>query len=124
MKYKKGKIYLTQVEFSLCKKENIIYKIDLPINLSKMIFITNLNKKVLDIKIPKEKLTVGLNQYNKFDIEVNKQEINEVQISQFKMNFMSIPSYYKKSVPNTSMTLSMTVKSYRPSVLREWLSCR
>ena len=43
MKYKKGKIYLTQVEFSLQKKENIIYKIDLPINLNKMIFITNLN---------------------------------------------------------------------------------
>ena len=111
MKYKKGKIYLTQVEFSLCKKENIIYKIDLPINLSKMIFISNLNKKVLNIQIPKEKLTVGLNQYNKFDIEVNKEEIDEVQISQFKMNFMSIPSYYKKSVPNTSMKALLTTKS-------------
>ena len=111
MKYKKGKIYLTQVEFSLCKKENIIYKIDLPINLNKMIFITNLNKKVLDIKIPKEKLTVGLNQYNKFDIEVNKEEIDEVHISQFKMSFMSIPSYYKKSVPNTSMKALLTTKT-------------
>ena len=111
MKYKKGKIYLTQVEFSLAKKENIIYKIDLPINLNKMIFITNLNKKVLDIKIPKEKLTVGLNQYNKFDVEVNKEEIDEVQISQFKMSFISIPSYYKKSVPNTSMKALLTTKN-------------
>jgi len=111
MKYKKGKIYLTQVEFSLSKKENIIYKIDLPINLNKMIFITNLNKKVLDIKIPKEKLTVGLNQYNKIDIEVNKEEIDDVQISQFKMSFMSIPSYYKKSVLNTSMKALLTTKN-------------
>ena len=111
MKYKKGKIYLTQVEFSLVKKENIIYKIDLPINLNKMIFITNLNKKVLDIKIPKEKLTVGLNQYNKFDVEVNKEEIDEVQISQFKMSFISIPSYYKKSVPSTSMKALLTTKN-------------
>ena len=111
MKYKKGKIYLTQVEFSLQKKENIIYKIDLPINLNKMIFITNLNKKVLNIKIPKEKLTVGLNQYNKFEIEVNKEEFNEVQISQFKMNFMSIPSYYKKAVPSTSMKALLNNKT-------------
>ena len=111
MKYKKGKIYLTQVEFSLNKKENIIYKIDLPINLNKMIFISNLNKKVLNIKVPKEKLTVGLNQYNKFDIEANKEEIDQVQISQFKMSFISIPSYYKKSVPNTSMKALLTTKS-------------
>ena len=111
MKYKKGKIYLTQVEFSLAKKENIIYKIDLPINLNKMIFITNLNKKVLDIKIPKEKLTVGLNQFNKFDVEVKKEEIDEVQISQFKMSFISIPSYYKKSVPNTSMKALLSTKN-------------
>ena len=111
MKYKKGKIYLTQVEFSLSKKENIIYKLDLPINLSKMIFITNLNKKVLNIKIPKEKLTVGLNQFNKFEIEVNKEELDEVHISQFKMNFMFIPSYYKKSVPNTSMKALLNTKT-------------
>ena len=111
MKYKKGKIYLTQVEFSLEKKENIIYKIDLPINLNKMIFITNLNKKVLDIKIPKEKLTVGLNQFNKFEIEVNKEEMDEVQISQFKMSFMSIPSYYKKTVPSTSMKALLSTKT-------------
>ena len=111
MKYKKGKIYLTQVEFSLEKKENIIYKIDLPINLNKMIFISNLNKKVLDIKIPKEKLTVGLNQFNKFEIEVNKESIDEVQISQFKLNFLSIPSYYKKAVPSTSMKALLSTKN-------------
>ena len=76
-----------------------------------MIFITNLNKKVLDIKIPKEKLTVGLNQFNKFDVEVKKEEIDEVQISQFKMSFISIPSYYKKSVPNTSMKALLSTKN-------------
>ena len=111
MKYKKGKIYLTQVEFSLEKKENIIYKIDLPINLNKMIFISNLNKKVLNIKIPKEKLTVGLNQFNKFEIEVNKESIDEVQISQFKLNFLSIPSYYKKAVPSTSIKALLGTKN-------------
>ena len=119
MKYKKGKIYLTQVEFSLQKKDNIIYKIDLPINLNKMIFITNLNKKVLNIKIPKEKLTVGLNQYNKFEIEVNKEEFNEVQISQFKMNFMSIPSYYKKAVPSTSMKALLNKGTYSSKITEQ-----
>ena len=111
MKYKKGKIYLTKIEFSLVKKENIIYAMDLPIDLNKIIFITNLNKKVLNISKPKEKLIVGLNQFNKFEIEVKKEEIDEVQISQFKMNFITIPSYYKKSVPSTSMKALLNTKN-------------
>ena len=111
MKYKKGKIYLTQVEFVLSKKENIIYKIELPNDFNKIIFITNLNKKVLNIKVPKEKLTVGVNQLNKFEVEVNKEEFDEVHISQFKMNFLSIPSYYKKTVPNTSMKALLNTKA-------------
>ena len=65
--------------------------------------ITNLNKRVLNIKIPKEKITVGVNQLSKIEVEVKKEEFEELQITQFKMNFISIPSYYKKTVPNTSM---------------------
>ena len=114
MKYKKGKIYITQVEFSLCKKENITYKIELSSDINKMIFITNLDKRVLNIKIPKEKITVGTNQLNKFEFEVSKEEYNEVQIAKFKMNFMSIPSYYKKVVPNTSMKALLNTKSTQP----------
>ena len=103
MKYKKGKIYVSQIEFSLCKKENIIYKTEFQNDLDKIIIITNLNKKVLNIKIPKEKITVGVNQLSKFEVEVNKEGFEELYITQFKMNFISIPSYYKKTVPNTSM---------------------
>ena len=114
MKYKKGKIYLTQVEITLCKKENITYKIELSSDINKMIFITNLDKRVLNIKIPKEKITVGTNQLNKFEFVVNKEEYNEVQIAKFKMNFMSIPSYYKKVVPNTSMKALLNTKSTQP----------
>ena len=111
MKYKKGKIYLTQIEFNICKKENVIFKIELPNDLKKIIFITNLNKKVLNIKVPKEKLTVGVNQLNKFEIEVNKEQFDEVYITQFKINLTSIPSYYKKTVPNTSMKALLNTKS-------------
>ena len=111
MKYKKGKLYLTQVEFILDKKDNIIYKIELPNDIDKMIFMTNLSKKVLNIKIPKEKFTVGVNQLNKFEIEVNKEESDEVQVTQFKMNFISIPGYYKKTVPNTSMKALLNTKT-------------
>ena len=111
MKYKKGKIYLTKVEFTLCKKENIIYEIDLPCDINKMIFITNLIKKVLNIKVPKEKFTVGLNQLNKFECEVNKEELDEVQVAQFKMSFTSIPGFYKKTVPNTSMKALLNAKT-------------
>ena len=111
MKYKKGKIYLTQVEFTLCKKENIIYKIELQSDINKMIFITNLNKKVLNINVPKEKCTVGVNQLNKFEVEVKKEELDEVQIAQFKMSFMAVPTYYKKTVPNTSMKALLNTKA-------------
>ena len=111
MKYKKGKLYLTQVEFILDKKSNIIYKIELPNDIDKMIFMTNLSKKVLNIKVPKEKFTVGVNQLNKFEIEVNKEELDEVQVTQFKMNFISIPGYYKKTVPNTSMKALLNTKT-------------
>ena len=111
MKYKKGKLYLTQVEFSLDKKDKIIYKIELPNDIDKMVFMTNLSKKVLNIKVTKEKFTVGVNQLNKFEIEVNKEEIDEVQVTQFKMNFISIPSYYKKTVPSTSMKALLNTKT-------------
>ena len=111
MKYKKGKIHLSQVEFTLCKKENIIYKIELQSDINKMIFITNLSKKVLNINVPKEKFTVGVNQLNKFEVEVKKEELDEVHITQFKMSFMAIPSYYKKTVPNTSMKALLSTKT-------------
>lgn len=103
MKYRKGKIYIIRVELTLCKKENIIYQIDLPCNINEMIFITDLNKKVLNIKVPKEKLTVGVNQLNVIECEVNKEELDEVQISDFKMSFFSIPSYFQKTTPSTSI---------------------
>lgn len=111
MKYKKGKIYLAQVEFTLEKKSNIIYKIEIVNDINKMILITNLSKKVLNIKIPKEKLTVGVNQLNLFECEVNKEEFEEVHIAKLKMNFTSIPTYYKKTVPSTSMKSLLSSKN-------------
>ena len=103
MKYRKGKMYITRAELTLCKKENIIYQIDLPFNINKMIYITDLNKKVLNIKVPKEKLTAGLNQLNVFECQVNKEELDEVHIADFKMSFLSISSYSKKAAPSTSI---------------------
>ena len=117
MKYRKGKMYITRVELTLCKKENIVYQIDLPCNINKMIFLTDLNKKVLNIKMPKEKLTVGVNQLNMIECEVNKQELDEVQIADFKMKFFSIPSYFKKTTPSTSIRdlLSINTAPSKPS---------
>ena len=117
MKYRKGKMYITRVELTLCKKENIVYQIDLPCSINKMIFLTDLNKKVLNIKMPKEKLTVGVNQLNVIECEVSKQELDEVQIADFKMKFFSIPSYFKKTTPSTSIRdlLSINTAPSKPS---------
>ena len=123
MKYKKGKIYLRQVDFTLCKKENIIYRMELPNDLNKMIFITNLNKKVLNIKVKKEKFTIGINQLNKFEVEVSKEEgYNDVKVNNFKMNFVAIPSYYKKTVPNTSMKALLNTKAPSSSIKNQNIS--
>jgi len=42
-----------------------------------------------------------------------------VQISQFKMNFMSIPSYYKKAVPSTSMKALLNKGTYSSKITEQ-----
>ena len=121
MKYKKGKIYITRAELTLCKKENIVYQIELPCNINRIIFITDINEKVLNIKVPKEKFTVGVNQLNLIECEVNKKELDDAQIADFKMSFFCIPSYFKKTTPSTSIRdlLSINTTPSKPSNTKE-----
>ena len=124
MKNKMNKIHAHKVIFNLCKKENIFYQINIKNDLSKIIFLNKLNKNILNIKYPLKKYVAGINQLFRFDFEVNKEIVDDIKISDFKVIFESQPSYYTKEVKNTdnnkniiNNVRNMTNSLLNPSVL-------
>ena len=89
IKYKKGKILLTKIIFTLCKKEDIFYSINLPNELNKTIFIIDKETNILNIKYPKNMLTAGLNQLFKFEYIINKEQLNNIKITDYKHAFQA-----------------------------------
>ena len=87
LKYKTGKILLTKIMFTLCKKENIFFSIDIPNELNKTIFLSGKETKVLNIQYPKKLLTLGLNQLFKFEYIINKEPIENISITDYKHTF-------------------------------------
>ena len=98
MKNKMNKLQVHKIIFSFCKKENIFYQIKIKNDISKIIFMNNLNKNILNVKYPLKKYLAGTNQLFKFDFEVNKEILDDIKISDFKMNFEAQPSFYEKEV--------------------------
>ena len=101
MKNKMNKLQVHKIIFSFCKKENIYYQINIKNDLSKIIFLNRLNKNIINLNYPLKQYVVGINQFFKFDFEVTKENINDITISDFKINFEAQPSYYTKEVKNT-----------------------
>ena len=87
IKSKGGKITLTKILFTLCKKENILYSINIPKELNKTIFISEEETDILKMKYPKKMIIAGLNQYYKFEYTVNKEPINNIKIADYKQKF-------------------------------------
>ena len=83
IKYKKGKILFKKIIFNLCKKENIFYSIDIPIELNKTIFIIEKESKILNIQYPSKILKAGINQLFKFEYIINKEPINNIKITDY-----------------------------------------
>ena len=98
MKNKMNKIQVNRIIFSFCKKENIFYQINIKNDISKIIFLNKSNKNILNVKYPYNKYKVGINQLFKFDFEINKEISDDISISDFKVNFESIPSYYTQEI--------------------------
>ena len=98
MKNKMNKLQVHKIIFSFCKKENIFYQIKIKNDISKIIFMNNLNTNILNVKYPLKKYLAGTNQLFKFDFEVNKEILDDIKISDFKMNFEAQPSFYEKEV--------------------------
>ena len=93
-----NKLQVHKIIFSFCKKENIFYQIKIKNDISKIIFMNNLNKNILNVKYPLKRYLAGTNQLFKFDFEVNKEILDDIKISDFKMNFEAQPSFYEKEV--------------------------
>ena len=87
LKKKKGKLYLNKVIFTLCKKENIYYSIDIPSELDKTILLTGKIINVLNFKFPKKLINVGINQLFTFNYEIKKQQVKNMKIKDYKMIF-------------------------------------
>ena len=83
IKYKKGKILFKKIIFTLYKKENFFYKIDIPIELNKTIFIIEKETKILNIQYPGKILKAGINQLFKFEYIINKEPINNIKIADY-----------------------------------------
>ena len=96
----KGKEKMTQIQKAFSNILEYLINDFKNKNNMKLEEISNLSKKnipeeeqfnlILNIKMPKEKLTVGVNQLNVIECEVNKQELDEVQIADFKNSKQSL----------------------------------
>ena len=94
IKHPKSKLILSKIEFSFVKKENILYIINIPkIELSKTIFITNLNKNVLNFKFPSKNYISGVNQLFKLEYEVCKdpeiENNSNIKVSNYKIKYIN-----------------------------------
>ena len=103
LKFKKGRINLYKVELTLCKKENIYYIINIPKIKDKTIILSGKNNNILNFKFPQKLTSVGINQFFKFNYEVNKQDINYIKITDYKISLegSNINNSQKNSSKNT-----------------------
>ena len=88
VKYKTGKISFNKIEFTLKKKKNILYSIDLPNEFEKTIYLNGTNANIFNIEYPKPIRTVGINQLNVFEYKLKKHQIENAKIVEYKHTFI------------------------------------
>ena len=88
IKNRQGKISLTKIEFTLCKKENIIYSIAIPYEIEKTIFLTGEEADIMKINYPNKQLLSGVNQLYKFSYSIQKKLIEHIKIIEYKHSIL------------------------------------
>ena len=84
IKYKNGKIFLNKIMFSFCKKENIIFSINIPNEIEKTIFISGKDTDIMKFNYPNKILLSGVNQLYKFSYSIDKKHLDHIKIIEYK----------------------------------------
>jgi hypothetical protein len=92
LKYREGKIKVTKILETLLQKKDIIYSIDLPNDIQKVIFIKDVTTNVLNFDYQKN-FKVGKNQYNPFELKISKEKNDEVEIKDLKIELETLPTF-------------------------------
>ena len=92
LKYRKGEIRVNKILATLSQKKEIIYSIDIPNDIKKVIFIKDESTNVLKFDYNKN-FKVGKNQYNPFELYIFKEKNDEVEIKDLKINFEMLPTF-------------------------------
>ena len=95
LKYREGKIMVKKILATLSKKKNIIYSIDLPNDIKKVIFIKDVSTNVLKFDY-KNNFKVGKNQYNPFELQILKEKNDQVEIKDLKILFETLHTFQIK----------------------------
>ena len=97
LKYREGKIKVNKILATLSDKKNIIYSIDFPVDIKKVICIKDVSTNVLKFDYIK-KFKVGKNQYNPFELKIFKEKNDEVEIKDLKIQFETLPTFQAKEL--------------------------
>jgi hypothetical protein len=108
IKYKVGKIYASKIIAKISNLKNIFYCITLPLDQKKIIYIKDLGKKILNFNFIKE-FQVGLNQYKTFDLAINREPNDKIEIENLKIKFevdsLETPSKIKELTHHPTMSI-------------------
>ena len=99
IKYNDGQISLNKIMFTLCKKENMLYSINIPNEIDKTIFLVGGDVDILKFNYLNNALVSGINQLYKFSYSVNKKKIENIKITGYKHIF-SVQKVDEKSLKN------------------------
>ena len=117
LKYKKGKLYVSKFEFTFANKKNLIYSVDIPNEVKKVIFISKFTENVLVFKYNKS-LKVGTNQLVPFEFFINKAKIDDVEIKDLKIQFETIPTFiFCENVGQQSNDFNVNKTLTKPNLL-------
>ena len=114
IKYNDGQISLNKIMFTLCKKENILYSINIPNEIDKTIFLVGGDVDILSFNYPNNVLLSGVNQFYKFSYTVNKKKIENIKITNYKHIF-SLQKVDENSLKNHFFGEKTTNKTNKPN---------
>ena len=119
LKYREGKIKVMKILATLSKKKDIVYSIDFPNDIQKIIFIKNVQTNVLNFYYDKN-FKVGKNQYNPFELQITKEKNDEVEIKDLKIEFQTFPTFHAREY--NSFILSDQSKNPETEIFNEFKS--